>query len=173
MAVISAVAAALLTIAGYSTGAVLAGKAKDVHPKLLDVFLVPLLCALAVIIRSGGGWWPIVMAAIGGGLVGATVTAIVYRVKPDHSRYVTPVPRRHLSFVNRVGEKWQWLAKALGNYQGRMLMSIVYFLLVAPFAIILRMTDDPLHVRLPANKTMWPEHSSGVVSLEQARSGSR
>jgi hypothetical protein len=45
---------------------------------------------------------------------------------------------------------WQWwkrTARTLGDAQARFILSVFYFLIMAPFALVIRFWSDPLRVR--------------------------
>jgi hypothetical protein len=45
---------------------------------------------------------------------------------------------------------WQWwkrTARKLGDAQARLVLSVFYFLIMAPFALVIRFCSDPLRIR--------------------------
>jgi lipopolysaccharide/colanic/teichoic acid biosynthesis glycosyltransferase len=71
-----------------------------------------------------------------------------------------------LSGVRALWEGWKRVAKRIGDVQARILLTIFYFLILAPFALVVRWGMDPLAIKTAAG---WrsKEGSSGH-SLEQA-----
>ncbi len=43
--------------------------------------------------------------------------------------------------LRNIGHGWKRIAKRVGNFQARMLLSLFYFLLLAPFALMFRLTS--------------------------------
>jgi hypothetical protein len=44
-------------------------------------------------------------------------------------------------------ERWKRIAKAIGDFQARLILSVFYFVIVGPFALILRWAADPLSLK--------------------------
>jgi hypothetical protein len=44
-------------------------------------------------------------------------------------------------------ERWKRLAKTIGDFQARLILSVLYFVVVAPFALIVRFAADPLSIK--------------------------
>jgi hypothetical protein len=51
------------------------------------------------------------------------------------------------SVVKFFWEKWKKLAKRIGDFQARLILSVLYFVVVAPFALIVRFGADPLSIK--------------------------
>lgn len=43
--------------------------------------------------------------------------------------------------------RWQVIAHKIGNFQARVLLSVFYFVVLGPFALVARMFSDPLHLK--------------------------
>ena len=63
--------------------------------------------------------------------------------------------------------KWLAFGRAAGNVVGRVVMTILYFTIVAPFGLGVRLFGDPL--RLRKTKPCWIERESSSPTLEDAR----
>jgi hypothetical protein len=44
-------------------------------------------------------------------------------------------------------ERWKRFAKKIGDFQARLILIILYFVVVAPFALIVRFAADPLSIK--------------------------
>lgn len=55
-----------------------------------------------------------------------------------------------------VWEKWKVLARRIGDFQARVLLSIFYFVVLAPFALGFKLFSDPLRLR-PLTGSLWLE----------------
>jgi len=67
----------------------------------------------------------------------------------------------------RLWEGWKRLAHKIGNFQARVLLTILYAVLVLPFGLAVRLLADPLRVkRRPEG---WLEHPESPTTLELAR----
>jgi hypothetical protein len=63
---------------------------------------------------------------------------------------------------------WKKIAHAIGVVQTRMLMVILYFIIVAPLGLVMRMTADPLHLK-PPKSSNWTPCRSEDPNLDTAR----
>ncbi|HUI41420.1 MAG TPA: hypothetical protein VL523_05580 [Terriglobia bacterium] len=58
-------------------------------------------------------------------------------------------------------------AKRLGNFQARVLLTIIYAILVLPFGVMVRLFADPLRIKkLP---TTWIDHSQEKMDMSWAK----
>ncbi len=66
--------------------------------------------------------------------------------------------------------RWKRLAHVIGNFQARVLLTVFYFVIVPPFALIVRLLKDPLTLRRPRTaKTFWIERPPEGAPAERAR----
>jgi len=158
----------LLTLVGFSSGAVLAGRGKKEPLGLIDFGMAVLFLAMALGTRSIFGKWlaiPIwfILAGLGSGLL----TEIRYKDRKAENRVrLSPPEERPL---RRAWDWWKVFAIEIGNYQGRMLFAFFYFVIVTPFGIGVRLFSDPLKVKQAVRATNWLERSSEREELETAR----
>ncbi|MBU1262914.1 hypothetical protein KJ640_08225, partial [bacterium] len=57
--------------------------------------------------------------------------------------------------MKRLWEKWKVLAQRIGNFQARILLSVFYFIIVAPFGLMIRVFFDPLSIK--KKKPFWSD----------------
>jgi len=62
---------------------------------------------------------------------------------------------------------WPGLAKAIGNFQARLILTIIYAILILPFGLLARLLADPL--RIKKTPTTWIDHSQEKMDLEWAK----
>jgi hypothetical protein len=48
--------------------------------------------------------------------------------------------------LRAIWRRWQRAAKKVAEFQARLLLSLFYFLVLAPFALVLRLASDPLEL---------------------------
>ncbi len=48
---------------------------------------------------------------------------------------------------------WKRIAKVIGDFQSRLILTIFYFLILGPVALCYRLFADPLHLETPARVT--------------------
>jgi len=63
--------------------------------------------------------------------------------------------------------RWTIIGDAFGDFQARLFAVVFYFTIFAPFALIARLSNDPLHLRTP--DTTWIERNPVGSSLEDAK----
>jgi hypothetical protein len=56
--------------------------------------------------------------------------------------------------------RWTVIARAIGNFQARVLLTLFYFVVVPPFALLLKATKDPLQLR-PYGTSFWTARGEG------------
>jgi hypothetical protein len=63
-------------------------------------------------------------------------------------------------------DRWKRTAKRIGDIQARMLLTVFYFVLLAPFALALRRWSDPLAIKSDAAKG-WRSREAGDGSPKE------
>jgi hypothetical protein len=69
----------------------------------------------------------------------------------------------------RLWGRWKAIAHALGNFQARLLLSLLYFVLIPPFALIVRGLMDPLQFRRHPRESFWLPSPAKGQGLTDAR----
>ncbi len=64
---------------------------------------------------------------------------------------------------------WKRVARALGNFQARVWLTLFYFVLVPPFALIVRLFSDPLALAAPTGDTYWVTRPASDASETTGR----
>ncbi len=67
----------------------------------------------------------------------------------------------------RLWESWKRIAHAIGNFQARVLLTLLYVVLVLPFGLAVRLFADPLRIR--KRPRAWNEQVRGGADLDWAR----
>jgi hypothetical protein len=49
--------------------------------------------------------------------------------------------------LNRLWEAWKKFARRIGDFQARVLLTVIYAVVVLPFGVIIRTFEDPLRIR--------------------------
>jgi hypothetical protein len=73
------------------------------------------------------------------------------------------------SLLRRLWERWTVIAHIIGNFQARVLLTAFYFLIVPPFALIVKIFKDPLGLRPPADGRFWLERLPPEPAAETGR----
>jgi hypothetical protein len=74
---------------------------------------------------------------------------------------------KELFMLKRAWQAWKELAKKIGNFQARVLLTIFYGILVLPFGLAIRLFSDPLRIKkLP---TQWLDHPEEACDMQWAK----
>jgi hypothetical protein len=74
------------------------------------------------------------------------------------------------SFIQNIKDLWQaWkrVTRKIGDFQARVLLTIIYGTIVLPFGLLVRLFSDPLHIK--HRPTKWTEQSSDGHDLDWAQ----
>ena len=77
---------------------------------------------------------------------------------------ITPGHRRIIAPLRRGWERWKRIARAIGQFQARIILTLFYFVVVPPFALVLRLTKDPLGLTPPTGDSFWSARSDDASS---------
>jgi len=171
METLSYIVLILLSLVGYSAGVTKrAGKGKEPEPQLLDIFIVLLIWTSAVFSRMTFGlnkWIFILIGVFVGFIVGfftqwlgAPKGGVLHDGKKSSSGKDEFQARKNL------WEMWKDFSKRMGGFQSRMLLSFIFFILIAPFALIVKIFSDPLNLKIRKEKSHWKEKKASSSSLE-------
>ena len=168
MEFLSGLALVLLTLIGYSSGATIAGRDRQVAPGLVDLGVVVVLWAAALSTRTMlGKWIAILIWLIVAGLISALLTTF------RHSGYESKNAIRSTPTdggpLRQAWAKWKAFAAEMGNYQGRMLLGFFYFIIVTPFGLGVRVFSDPMAVKRGREASSWVERRPMNHELDSAR----
>ncbi len=68
--------------------------------------------------------------------------------------------------------KWLIVGRAIGNFQGQLILAIFYFILIWPLALIVRIFVDPLKIskkKILSQKSNFSKWEYEEAGLEEAR----
>ena len=172
METISYIVLILLSLLGYSAGAVAkAGKHREVKPQLFDLGMVVLIWAGAIYSRTTldlNKWLLILLWVVAGGIIGALVTwprrlATKAAADREKSQGLTG------PFIKRLWGKWKSFSKRMGSFQSRVILSFFFFFIVTPFALGVKIFADPLNTKSHNRKTHWLSRKQPAKSEETYR----
>jgi hypothetical protein len=69
--------------------------------------------------------------------------------------------------LRKFWEAWKRIAQKIGNFQARVLLTIIYASLVLPFGLLTRLFADPLRVR--RRPEGWIDHPDVIYDAASAR----
>jgi hypothetical protein len=70
------------------------------------------------------------------------------------------------AFLRRLWEGWKRVGRKIGDFQARVLLTLFYFVILAPFALVVRFKADPLGLKRGGG---WHSLAHTGTSLERAR----
>lgn len=71
--------------------------------------------------------------------------------------------------MKKFWEGWKEIAGYVGEFQARMILTVLYFTVVAPFAFLIRVFMDRLQLKSEPQQSGWTQRSPVDVDLESAR----
>ncbi len=66
-------------------------------------------------------------------------------------------------------EAWKSLARKIGNFQARIILMVFYFVVVCPFALVVRWTSDPLSLKSGTPRGWRPKPQEDAAAMERAK----
>jgi hypothetical protein len=72
-----------------------------------------------------------------------------------------------MNTLKRIWEAWKRIAQKIGNFQARVLLTVIYSVLVLPFGLAVRLFSDPL--RIKRRPEAWLDHGDDPNTMEWAR----
>jgi len=148
---------AMAALAGYSAGAALAARVRAV-PRLADLLLAFGFAAAAAVLAPRLGWGGGAAAAIGGAMALGAAAGLA---RPPSAAWPSDA-------ADEPRSAWKRFARRMGNFQARLLLGAMYFILVTPFALAGRFTADPLAAP-GEGASRWRARPPSPPTLDHAR----
>ncbi len=169
MEFLSYIALILLSLAGYSAGVSKASHGRAATPFLTDLIAGALLVFAAVFLRSFLGKWLTIPVSFCVGFLSAYLkTCLIKNRYPEiHNDFNDYCDSGSVS--GRIWNRWKYFARQMGNFQSRMILGFFYFLIVTPFAVVLKIFSNPLQFRSFNNKPDWLKKDPSEDNMERAR----
>jgi len=159
---VKSLALVLLTLVGYSSGSVLGAGRRTPVPGILDLLVIILLWMAALATQNTLGKWLAIGVWLALGLVVGWVLARL--------RMAGYAKAQSHGTGSGLWHTWKGFARRMGNYQSRVLMAFIYFTVVLPFGLGMRLLADPLGVREAGGISNWqPKELPVKPSIEEAR----
>ncbi len=173
MEALSYIVLVLLSLVGYSGGAAgKAGKNMDLKPIIADLALVALIWAGAIYSRLAFDLnkWLLILVWIVIGLVVGMV-AVSFRKLPVKDESAKEAkPEFSSSVLKRLWQRWTGFSKRMGSFQSRIMLSLFFFVVVSPAAVLIKALGDPLQIKKKKNvETYWSTRTQSPSGLEDFR----
>ncbi len=65
--------------------------------------------------------------------------------------------------------RWKGFAQTVADFQTRLILTMVYFLVLAPFGLVVSVFRDPLKVKHPPEVPQWIPRLAELPTLENGR----
>ena len=163
MEAVSFVVLILLSLMGYSAGAVgKAGRLVELRPQIIDLILVLAIWAGGIYSRIAldlDKWLVIPAWAFLSVMIG--VLAIWPRKLSEEiaSREKDLTGRRQRetskNLLKKLWGEWQGFFSRAGSLQSRIALSLFFLILVSPLALGVKTFSDPLGIKHPSNESYW------------------
>jgi hypothetical protein len=62
---------------------------------------------------------------------------------------------------------WKRIAHVIGDFQARVLLTVIYAVLILPFGLVIHFFSDPLNIK--KRPEQWFDHPQEASNLERAR----
>ena len=173
MEALSYIVLVLLSLVGYSGGATgRAGKNTDLKPGGLDLILVALVWTAAIYSRLMMDFnkWLMILVWVGisvfVGIVAVTLRRLP-RVVPSEQEEAEGVVS---GFFKKLWHRWKDFSKRMGSFQSRVLLSLFFFILVSPAALLIKVLGDPLRIKkIKAAESYWMAKTESPTELDDYR----
>ena len=70
------------------------------------------------------------------------------------------------SLKAKLWEGWKKIGHAIGNFQARLLLTIIYSILILPFGLMVRLFSDSMHTK--KRTVAWLDHPATPNDLNEA-----
>ena len=158
METVSYIVLILLSLVGYSAGAVgKAGKSVQLKPKVIDLILISVIWAGAIYSRTVldfNKWLVILAWVILSSLIG--ILSIWPRKLPEQKASSNKEAKETTAnLLHKLWQRWGNFSRRMGNFQSRIVLSLFFFIVVSPFALAVKTFSDPLRIRYRSDESYW------------------
>jgi hypothetical protein len=70
--------------------------------------------------------------------------------------------------MHRVWEWWKRVAKKIGDFQARVILTLLYFIIIGPFALLVRWGADPLTLKKGPHQGWRPRPEPNETAMTRA-----
>ena len=78
------------------------------------------------------------------------------------------LPPSRPGLFRRLWAGWKRIGRKIGDFQARVLLTVFYFVIIAPFGLLVRMATDPLSLKPATPKGWQPRRTPPGTPLERA-----
>ena len=74
-----------------------------------------------------------------------------------------------MGWAGTLWSRWKVLARKVGTFQSRMLLSMFYFLVIPPFVAIIKIFSDPLGFKKSPSAKWHPQEAKQEDAFQKSR----
>ena len=171
MDIISFIALILLSLVGYSGGAVgVVGKSVNLKPQIIDLILIGTVWTGAIYSRItlNVNKWVLILVWIAFSIIMGILT-ISFRKLTKENQSTNDVRTMKTNTIKKLYQSWKNFSERMGNFQNRIILSLFFFIFVSPFALAMKIFSDPLKIKKRRKKSHWLPKKEMKIELEQFR----
>jgi hypothetical protein len=89
-----------------------------------------------------------------------------------HEEQAGRLPGRRRGIIGAARRLWDWwkpIAHKIGDFQARALMTVFYYVILGPLALVLRWRTDPLAIKPGTRRGWWLREAREGTPMAQAR----
>ena len=172
METLSFIVLILLSLVGYSAGAVSrSGKFVEVKPQIIDLILVVTIWTGAIISRIilGLNKWFLILIWVTLSIIIGILAVWPRRLSEEKAPSSKRLKGTSKNPIKKLWLSWENFSKRMGSFQSRIILSLFYFIFVTPFALGVRIFSDPLNIKHHSSKSHWLSKKEIKYDLEQYR----
>lgn len=170
MEALSYIVLVLLSLVGYSGGAAArAGKSRDLKPNISDLILVMLIWGAAIYSRLNFDVdkWLLILAWIGMAVVVGMIAVSFRRWPVKDESDKDRAEDRPSGIFKRLWRRWTLFSKRMGSFQNRVMLSLFFFIIISPVAMLITVLGDPLKIKKKKRgDTYWSPKTASPARLE-------
>jgi len=176
MEVIAFIILILLSQLGYSIGAVAKAGKKELKPEIIDLLLLLAIWASGIYLGLSlnlNKWIMVLIWLCGSIIIG--ILAVLPRklhAKVDRNKAFGTVESKDNKSVNlfrRLWNRYKEFFARIGSFQTGIDLTLFFFTILVPAALISKISADPLGLKFHDNKTYWLNRLEKNDNLEQSK----
>jgi Saxitoxin biosynthesis operon protein SxtJ len=74
-----------------------------------------------------------------------------------------------MNLIKKLWEKWKILGHKIGNFQARLILTVFYFVVICPFAAVVKFGSKPLRLKVLHTSNWLPIQARGEDIMSRAR----
>ena len=93
-------------------------------------------------------------------------TSLHYSWPQEKSRHCV---KWTMKWIRVLREKWKVFGYKVGNFQARLVLSLFYFIVICPFAVVVKFVSKPLRLKVFNTSNWLPNQTRDEDILSRAR----